>query len=47
MDKIPAKGASVGKLTIGPVRLNFVIPKELAKILRRKLSMGRISEKDE
>ena len=46
-DKMPAKGASVGKLTIGPLRLNLVIPKELETMLKRKVSMGKISEKDE
>ena len=46
-DKMPARGASVGKLTIGPFKLNLVMPKELATMLRRKVIMGRICEKDE
>ena len=46
-DTMPARGASVDKLTIGPFKLNFVMPKELATMLRRKVIMGRICEKDE
>ena len=46
-DNMPAKGASVGKLTIGPFKLNLVIPKELATMLRVKVIMGTYSEKDE
>ena len=45
-DKMPARGASVGKLTIGPFRLNLVMPKELATMLKRKVIMGRYSEKE-
>ena len=46
-DKIPARGASVGKLTMGPFKLNLVMPKELATMLKRKVIMGRYSEKEE
>ena len=45
-DKMPARGASVGKLTIGPFRLNLVMPKELATMLKRKVIMGRNSENE-
>ena len=40
-ESIPAKGASLGSKGRGPVKKNFVMPKELAKRLIKKLDTDR------
>ena len=40
-ESTPAKGASLGSRGKGPVKKNFVIPKEQAKRLMKKLDTER------
>ena len=37
IDSTPPKGAFLGRIGRGPLTKNFVIPKELANMLRKKL----------
>ena len=38
IDSTPPKGAFLGRIGRGPLTKNFVIPKELAKMLMKKLA---------